>query len=128
MALAPDYAESLVRSLAPLADARCEGIEQLDRVVPAQAGVGNALSKSERASGHEVLAAFAQVRFDHHADDAALAAGDLPADVAPDLCLTAVVLGGIRVRAVDHQALGQLRACELRARGSHRVGVVVRLL
>ena len=31
--------------------------------------------------GLEVLAAFDQVRLDHHADDAPLAAGDLAADV-----------------------------------------------
>src|SRR5712692_5114422 len=63
--LASDYAESLLPVLAALAYGLGKDFEQLRRVLPAQAGVGNALAELERLARDQVLAAFDQMRLDH---------------------------------------------------------------
>src|SRR5688572_18066938 len=125
---APDYAETLPLALAPCPHCFGKALEQLDRIVPAEAGVGDALSEGERLAGLEVLAPFDQVRLHHDADDAPLAGGDLAADLGGDLGLAAVVLGGVGVRAVDHQPLGEPGAGELLAGRLHAGCIVVRRL
>src|SRR6266581_4463605 len=106
MGLASDYAESLLPVLAALAYGLGEYFEQLRRVLPAEAGVGDALAELERLAPAQVLAAFDQVRLDHHADNALLAGADLRSDVGRDASLAPVVLGSIGMRAIDHQLLG----------------------
>src|SRR3970282_714777 len=97
------------------------------RVLPAEAGVGDALAELERPTGGRLLAALDEVRFDHRADDAALVAGDLVRDVASDLDLALVVLRGVGVRAVDHQPLGEPSARQLLTGPLHARRVVVGL-
>src|SRR6266850_5741365 len=100
----------LVASLTAFPHRFRERGEQRRRIVPAEAGIGNALSKAQWFGIGKLLAAFDEVRLDHHADDAALAASELPADIARHLRLPAVVLPGVGMRAVDHQPLGQAGA------------------
>ena len=57
-------------ALAPAAHAFGQAIEQLDAVVPADAGVGQRLAIGQRPAGDEVLAAADEMALDHHADDA----------------------------------------------------------
>ena len=52
-----------------------------DRRVPADAGVGDRLAVVERLAGRQILAAFVEMAFDHHAEDALLAGGHLRGDV-----------------------------------------------
>src|SRR5262245_25767205 len=105
-----------------------EAREQRRRVAPAEAGVGDALAELEPPAGFEVLAAFDEVRLDHHADDAPLAGGELRADVASHVDLALVLLGRVGVRAVDHQPLLQPGLGELLAGGRDTRRVVVRVL
>src|SRR3954471_20219659 len=91
--------------LAPLLDSVGQRRQQAYRVVPAEAAVGDALPECERLSRRDVLAARDEVGLDHHADDALLARADLRADVGGHRGLALVILGGVGVRAVDHQAL-----------------------
>src|SRR5512139_2893279 len=74
--------------------------EHLHRVVPAQAGVGDAAAVFECdgivLAGGELLRAGLQVALDHHAEDAAGACGDLRADVASDVDLALVLLVAVR--------------------------------
>src|SRR5262245_11472397 len=105
-----------------------EAREQRGRIAPPETGIGDALPELEPLAGLELLAAFDQVRFDHRADDAPLAGGDLRADVACDVHLALVLLGGVGVRAVDHQPLLELRPGELLAGGRDARRVVVRAL
>ena len=67
------------------------------------------------------------MRLDHDADDAPLAARELRRDVAGHVDLAPVLLAGVGVRAVDHQALGQPGARELGAGRLHARRVVVGL-
>ncbi len=77
---------------------------------------------------NEVLASRIQVAFDHDAEDAIVAGGDLRADVARDVDLAFVPALAVGVRAVDHElrrepGRGELLAC----RGDARRVVVRRL-
>ena len=64
---------------------------------------------------HQVLPAFFEVAFDHHAGDAAVAAGDLRGDVGADVDLARMLLLGIGMREVDHHLLAQAALGERRA-------------
>src|SRR3954462_4163318 len=69
---------ALAPPLATLADRRRQFIQELDRIIPAKARIRDALSERERLARPEVLAPLDEVRLDHQADDAPLAAADLP--------------------------------------------------
>src|SRR5258708_19170451 len=53
-------------------------LEQRHAVLPADAGICDALGVYERLSRHEVLAARLEMRFDHDADDTVFSAAHLP--------------------------------------------------
>src|SRR5690349_945945 len=89
------YAATLFFPAAPRAHRRGEGVEQRARVLPAEAGVGDALAEDEGLALLQLLASLDQVRLDHHPDDAPLAAGELRRDVARDVDLPPVLLGGV---------------------------------
>ncbi|MNS89408.1 hypothetical protein D3C72_1234200 [compost metagenome] len=72
-----------------------------------------------------VLAARHQVRFDHHADDALVAAGDLAADVFAHRDLVLMLLAAVGMRGIDHQARGQPGLGDGVARFLHAGGIVV---
>src|SRR4051812_9765014 len=114
--------------LAPRLHALRQRLEQSDGGLPAEAWVGHALPEAQLFPRLEVLAAFHQVRLHHDAENPPLTATELAGDVAGHVHLPLVLLRGVRVRAVDHQALGQLRLLQLLARGAHRSRIVVRLL
>src|SRR5688500_4673535 len=88
---------------ASLLDRGSEVVEEFDRVVPAQAGVGHALAVGEIAAVAEVLTALRQMAFDHQAEDPAFAIADLASDVGDDRALPAEILGTVAVAGVDHQ-------------------------
>ena len=89
---------------APRRDGGAEHLERSHGIIPAEAGVGDALSVSELGgivlAGGELLRARLQMAFDHDAEDAAIARLDLRRDVARDLDLHGVVRDGAG-RAVD---------------------------
>src|SRR5687768_7745044 len=118
----------LLFSFSPRLDGLRQGAEQLYRIVPAEAGVGDALAESERASRLEVLPAFDEMRFHHYPDDAPLAACNLAAEIGGNGRLAPIVLGRVGVRAIDHQPLGQPGARQLLARRLYRRRFVVRAL
>src|SRR5262252_2150234 len=91
----PARADALAR-LAPGAHGVGQLAQQRRRVVPADAGVGDALAVAQRAAvgdaGLEALRAADQVTLDHHAEDLATAALDLRRDVAHDRDLPLMTL------------------------------------
>ena len=127
-AFAPDYAGTAIFVFASPCTA-CARVPSsfTESSQPRQASV-MLCPKASARPGLEILAAFDEVRFHHHADDAPLAGGDLAADIGGDRRLAPVVLGRVGVRAVDHQPLGQPGARELLARRLHRRRFVVRIL
>ena len=100
-------------------------VQQGDRILPTNAGVGDALTVDERAARHEVLPPFPQVRFDHQADDSTGPLPDLLADGARDAELTLELFARVRMRAVDHQPLGDACRRHGRAGRDDRFCVVV---
>src|SRR5688572_31387005 len=65
---------------APHPDRPRQSLEHLDRRLPIDAAVGDALAVAQGLAGHQVLLSADQMAFDHHADDAAVAVLDLPRD------------------------------------------------
>src|SRR5829696_146928 len=112
--------------LAPLPHRRGEPVEGQDGVVPVHAGVGDRLAVDERLAGLEVLAPGDEERLHHHADDGAVARGELVGNLADHLGLALVILAAVVVRGVDHHPLGEPRRAELVEGLAHRVSVVVR--
>src|SRR5260221_1241367 len=93
----------LAPPLAPLPHSFGECFEHLYRVVPAEARIGDALAELERLARNKLLAALDQVRFDHRADDALLAAAELRGDIGGDVRLPLALLPRVGVRAGDHR-------------------------
>src|SRR5204862_833043 len=118
----------LMRTLAPAPDRGRQRLEHAARIVPAEARVRDALSEEQRLGTFQILAPLHQVRLDHDADDATLAAFQLPTDVARHVHLSAIVLRRVGVRAVDHQPLGKAGARELAACRLDRSSIEVRRL
>src|SRR5688572_7327499 len=106
-----------------------QGLQHADRVVPADAGIGDALAVFERGrvvlAGVELLHAAVQVALDHHPEDATRAAGDLCGDVARHVDLALMLLARVGVAAIDHQAARQLGFLDLRARGRDAGRIIV---
>src|SRR5207247_7960798 len=101
--------------------------EQRTAVLPADAGVGDALAVYEGLCRNESLAAGLEMRFDHEADDAVLAGGDLARDLARDVDLALVHLLAVRMAAIDHQALLEPGAGQLLGRSVDAPRVVIRM-
>src|SRR6476619_3680658 len=95
--------EGGAKGRAPSRDRRAQRLERPHRIVPAEAGVGDALAVRELGrivlAGGELLRAGVEMAFDHDAEDAAAAAFDLRADVARDLDLARVELAAVGVAA-----------------------------
>src|SRR5438477_8989512 len=82
---------------------RCaQDLEHIERVVPADARVGDALTVVQLGrqvfAGAELLRAGMQVALDHHAEDVPAAAADLRGDVARDVDLLFVLLAAVAMR------------------------------
>src|SRR6218665_2262105 len=103
--------------------------QRLQRIVPTQAGIGDALAVFERAglvlAGRELLGACVQMAFDHQAEDAARAGGQLRRDIAGHVELLFVLLATVGMAAIDHQQRGQLGRLQVLAGGGDAGGVVV---
>ncbi len=117
---------------APCFDAVGQHLHQFDRIVPRQAGVGDALAVLQLgrvvlACG-ELLRPAVQMALGHDAENAALSSSQLRGDVARYVELTHVLLGAVGVRTVDHQAAVELGLFECGAGLAHAGGVVVRRL
>ena len=78
--------------------------EQSAGFIPADAGVGDALAVDQFTAGDELLRSGDEIAFEHDADDAAIAGGDLSGDIAADGGLAGVVFAAVGVAAVDHDA------------------------
>src|SRR6267154_182554 len=78
-----------------------EILEQRHAVLPADAGIGDALAVYERLSRNEILASRLEVRFHHEADDAVFAGGNLARNLARDVDLALIHLLAVRVTAID---------------------------
>src|SRR6266511_931657 len=76
--------------------------QHADACVPADARIGDTDSVFEGLAGKQVLPPGIDVTFEHHADDAIVAARDLAGNIARDLDLTLVLLLAVRMRAIDH--------------------------
>src|SRR6266540_1241267 len=105
-----------------------EILEQRYAVLPADAGVGDALAVYERLSRHQVLASRLEVRFDHDAEDALLARRDLTRDFARHVYLALIHLLAVRMAAIDHQALLEPRRGQFLRRRVDAPRVVIRVL
>src|SRR5258706_15204272 len=105
-----------------------EVLEQRHAVLPADAGVGDALAVYERLPRHEILASRLEVRFHHEADDAIFAGGDLARDLARDVDLALIHLLAVRMTAIDHQTLLQSGGGQLLGAGIDARRVIVRVL
>src|SRR5439155_17895411 len=103
-----------------------ELLEHRHGLVPADARVGDALTVGESRSIRELLTAFHQEALEHHADDAALARGQLLGDGSRDVSLTAEVLLAVAVAGVDHHAWRLRRLAQEREHALDVRAVVVR--
>ena len=70
---------------AALAHTVGQDVEHPDRILPADAGVGDADAVRERLAGDEVLPAFDQVGFHHDAEDTLVPCGHLTGDILHDV-------------------------------------------
>lgn len=86
---------------------RRQVFQQRFGVFEADAGIGDRDAVTQRLAGREILAAFVDVAFDHHADDAAFAACELAGDIGADVDLARELLARVGMREVDHHALRQ---------------------
>ena len=102
--------------------------EHLHRLLPADAGVGDALPVGERLPLDDVLASGDQVALDHHPHHRVLAGGDLARHVAADDALALGPLGAVRVAEVDHQPGPMAGRVEHRGSRPDVPGLVVRRL
>ena len=73
------------------------------------------------------LLAFIEVALEHHADQGIIPRQALREHIQHHFALAAVVLAGIGVAAIDHQARRQASAFQLTPAGGHRGGVIVGL-
>src|SRR5580658_8762220 len=71
---------------------------------PVDAGVGDALAVDERLAWCELLRAGYEIALNHHAHNALLARRHLAGYVVADERLAAIVLAGVGVTEVDHDA------------------------
>src|SRR5690606_15300798 len=83
-------ASSALSARTALAQGLRQEFEYRPGLRPAQAGVGDGHSVSQRHAGLQVLAAFFQMAFDHDVDDARFALGQLPGDVTRQIDLALV--------------------------------------
>src|SRR5471030_2498819 len=79
-----------------------QAVQHLHAAVPVDAAVGDGLAVDQLLARHQVLAPRHQMRFDHHADDAAVAAGHLRGDVGANRDLVGRILRAVGVRRVYH--------------------------
>ena len=102
-------------------------LQHLDRRLPADTRIGDAhaLAQPGGPLDGDLLTALEQIRLDHDADNARLAAAQLLAHTARHQGLPAVVLVGVAVRAVDHHDLALAFAAQGLAGAAHARRVVV---
>src|SRR5690606_5894711 len=79
-----------------------EALQRRDSGVPVDTAIGDGLAIDQFLAGDEVLAAGDEVGFHHDADDAAVAGGELGADIGKDQRLVFRLLGRVGVAGVDH--------------------------
>ena len=78
----------------------------------ADAGIGNADAVGEFFTFFDVLPAFVEVAFNHHAGDAGIATADLRGHIGGHINLLGVLFAAVGVREVDHDLLAQFRRFE----------------
>src|SRR5690606_3824358 len=83
-----------------------ELLEHRDGVLPAHAGIRDALAVHERLARLEILPAGDEMALDHQAEDPVVPSGDLAGDVLDHADLVLVLLAAVAVAGVDHQPAG----------------------
>ena len=84
-----------------------EFAKNAERVVPTEAGVGDALSVDERLVGNQLLSTCDEIALDHDSHDATISARDLGGDILRDLDLTLEIFVAVGMAAIDHHARRQ---------------------
>src|SRR5665213_697714 len=79
---------------------------------PAEAGVGDALTVSERTARGRLLPAGHQVALEHDPRDGAIAAAQLPGQIVRHRRLPERILAAVAVAAIDHETPRQLGLLE----------------
>ena len=91
----------------------------------ADASVGHADTVRQLFACFDVLAAFLQMAFYHHARDAFIASADLRGDIGGHFNLFGVLFAAVGVREVDHDLLGQACRFEQGASGIYMAAAVI---
>ena len=109
-----------------LIDRRREIDQQLFSGLQADAGIGDALAVGElREISRQLLIACHQVAFNHHTHHVIGSAAELICHGTQHLGLTAVILVGIGMAAIHHEAVLQTGLAELHRRRLHSLPVIV---
>lgn len=87
-------------------DSGLEVFEGLDGglKIDTSVGDGDTMFQSAGSFGWDVLAAFVDVRLDHHSDDRAIAGVQLLANLSDNFGLISVILERIAMRTIDHDS------------------------
>lgn len=107
-----------------------QAVKHGDSGVPVDASIGDGHTALEAGGAlrRDILATSVDVGLDHHTGEGEIAGLELLADVVEDLGLVAVVLGGVAVRAVDHDGPGEAGLLDLIGGGLHKLSLEVRAL
>src|SRR6056297_1735675 len=103
-----------------------EPMNDRSAVIPADAGIRDALTVGQRLVGNHVLSPGDQMTLDRRADNAGIPTGNLAGDILGHLDLPGVLLLAVGVREVDHQPLGHLGLAKLLEGLADTGGIVVR--
>jgi hypothetical protein len=109
-----------------------QDFQYIDRIIPTQACISNALTINELSrivlACREFLSTRFQVAFQHHAKDVLRSTGQLLSDIVCDIDLTLVLFVAVGVRAVDLQTRIDIRGLQFIEYDFHACGIVVWLL
>ena len=105
-----------------------ESIDQVAAVFPADASIGDTLAVDEWFPGEQILSSGFEVAFDHEAENAWVAGGDLPGHVLADAHLFGRLFAAVAMAAIDHDARGYTGFGQTLGRRIDVGGVVVGLI
>src|SRR5260370_42623610 len=91
-----------VSVLAALAYCSSECLQDRFGLCPGEAGIGDGNTMAQRHTGLQILPAFFQMAFDHHADNAPVPATQLPRDVLSSIQFTQMPLPRIAMGPIHH--------------------------
>ena len=101
----------------------CQGLEHRNGLFDTNASISDALAVCEVVA--DLLGTFHEEALNHHAHDSVVGLAALLGDICGDEGLVFVVLVGVAVAAVDHQACGEIVLAQKRASSLDGFSVVV---